>query len=341
MVNGEESLFKRVAQLFATPAFDTQRVEQLVPMADGHAGHTFSLDLRDKAGRLTRHILKMGPPGVPRKGSADIFRQSALLKRLHAQGLPVPDIDWASAQEGALGAPFIIMRRLPGRSLIIWDPHPFFLAPGVDHCALWRDGARVLADIHRTEHRIHLADWEQDTSLASELDRWSSLIRHSEDSESRDLLGKLGQKLRAAMPSDEPIGLVHGDFQPGNILFQDGRISGVIDWDLAMIGPQGIDLGWYLMMADAACWDVAWRPVSSAPKEDLVRAYADAGGPALGHLDWYQAFAHFRFAAIAGLNLKLHRSGRRIDAIWERFAMSVPRLLSRGSELLHQGNLHD
>src|SRR5690606_41711408 len=122
---------------------------------------------------------------------------------------------------------------------------------------------------------------------------------------------------------------------------EDGRISGVCNWDLAKVCPQGIDLGWYRMMADAGCWDGAWRPVSSAPKEDLARAYADAGGPALGHLDWYQAFAHFRFAAIAGLNLKLHRSGRRIDAIWERFAMSVPRLLSRGSELLHQGNLHD
>ena len=72
-----------------------------------------------------------------------------------------------------------------------------------------------------------------------------------------------------------------------------------------------------------------------------MAAYAQAGGPALAHLGWYQAFAHFRFAAIAGLNLKLHRSGRRVDGIWERFAISVPRLLSAGSKILHQAKLHD
>jgi aminoglycoside phosphotransferase (APT) family kinase protein len=226
------------------------------------------------------------------------------------------------------------MQRLPGRSLIIWEPDPVFLAPDAALVDLWVAGARALAAIHRVEHQVHLWGWEDATPLAAELERWASLVRHSQDPSWQDLLHQLCDRLRATMPSDGPVGLVHGDFQPGNILYEQGAITGVIDWDLAMIGSQGIDLGWYLMMADAERWDPGWRPVTTAPKQDLMRAYAQAGGPALSHVGWYQAFAHFRLGSIAGLNLKLHRNGRRQDAIWEKFALSVPSLLRAGLDIL-------
>ncbi len=336
MTETSESLLARVTRLFKSPAFGGQRVESLDRMADGHAGHTFGLDLRDQSGETSRYILKMGPPGVPRRGSADIFRQAPLLKALYSQGLAVPDICWASADEGELGAPFIVMSRLPGRSLIIWEPDPSFMDGRLALADLWIAGAKALAQIHQVRHDIVLAGWEAPTTLLVELDRWASLVRHSEDAEWQRLLHALGDALRDAMPSDEPVGLVHGDFQPGNILFHEGRIAGIIDWDLAAIGPQGIDVGWYLMMADAECWHPSWRPVTMAPKQDLLRAYGEAGGPALSDSAWYQAFAHFRFCAIAGLNLKLHRNGKRDDPMWEKFATSVPFLLDAAFNILNK-----
>jgi aminoglycoside phosphotransferase (APT) family kinase protein len=323
-----------VRRLFGTAAFGGNQVEGLARMADGHAGHTFGLDLRDQSGELGRYILKMGPPGVPRRGSADIFRQTPLLKALHAQGLAVPDICWSSADEDVLGAPFIVMSRLPGRSLILWEPDPSFLEDRLALPELWLAGARALAQIHQVRHETVLAGWEAPTTLLAELDRWTSLVRHSEDGEWQRLLHTLDGALRDTKPQDDPVGLVHGDFQPGNILFYNGRIAGIIDWDLAAIGPQGMDVGWYLMMADAESWHPGWRPVTRAPKDELLRAYGDAGGPALQNTAWYQAFAHFRFCAIAGLNLKLHRNGKRDDPMWEKFALSVPFLLDAALDIL-------
>jgi aminoglycoside phosphotransferase (APT) family kinase protein len=334
MTELREPLLEKVTRLFEGQAFGGYRVEDMDRMADGHAGHTFGLDLRDQAGETSRYILKMGPPGVPRRGSADIFRQTPLLKALHSQGLPVPNICWSSADEEELGAPFIVMSRLPGRSLIIWEPDPSFLDGRLVLPELWIAGARALARLHQVRHDIVLAGWEAPTSLLAEVDRWASLVRHSEDPEWQRLLHALGDALRDAMPPDDPVGLVHGDFQPGNILFHEGRIAGIIDWDLAAIGPQGIDVGWYLMMADAECWHPSWRPVTTAPKQDVLRAYEEAGGPALRHSAWYQAFAHFRFCAIAGLNLKLHRNGKREDPMWEKFAISVPFLLGSALDIL-------
>lgn len=331
-----ETLVRKVSELFESPAYGGQQVVHIDRMADGHAGHTFGLDLRTAEGDLNRYILKMGPPGVPRRGSTDIVRQAPLLAALHADGLAVPDICWASAGEEELGAPFIVMSRLPGRTIIIWEPDPSFLDGSIFLPDLWIAGASILAQIHKVRHDVILPDWEHPTILSAELDRWTALTRHSEGSEWQDILLTLATTLRETMPAEEPVGLVHGDFQPGNILFDKGRITGVIDWDLAAIGPQGIDVGWYLMMADATCWHADWRPVTSAPRQALLDAYASAGGPALSHVEWYESFAHFRFCAIAGLNIKLHRTGRRNDPMWEKFALSVPLLLASALDILNK-----
>ena len=38
--------------------------------------------------------------------------------------------------------------------------------------------------------------------------------------------------------------------------------------------------------------------------------------------------------AITGLNVKLHRDGRRHDPIWEKFAMAAPYMVRRAFSLL-------
>jgi aminoglycoside phosphotransferase (APT) family kinase protein len=103
---------------------------------------------------------------------------------------------------------------------------------------------------------------------------------------------------------------------------------------LAAIGPQGIDVGWLLLMADLDSWAEGWKPFSPPPRSDLLEAYWNAGGRQRSDLGWFQAFANFRLAAIASLNLKLHRDGRRIDQTWEKFAPSIPVMLRRGKQLL-------
>lgn len=129
------------------------------------------------------------------------------------------------------------------------------------------------------------------------------------------------------------MGIVHGDFQPGNVLYADGVATGVIDWELASIGSQALDVGWMLMMSDPKAWNPGWAPVAPVGPGDLVDAYRQAGGPAWHDLEWHQALSHYRLGAIACLNVKLHRTGKRMDPLWERFAPSISFLFNRGIEL--------
>jgi aminoglycoside phosphotransferase (APT) family kinase protein len=51
--------------------------------------------------------------------------------------------------------------------------------------------------------------------------------------------------LRTHRPPEIPLGLVHGDFQPGNILVAEGRAPVVIDWEFTRIGDPREDIGYY------------------------------------------------------------------------------------------------
>ncbi len=37
---------------------------------------------------------------------------------------------------------------------------------------------------------------------------------------------------------------IHRDYHPNNVLWQDGRISGIVDWPNACRGPAGLDIAW-------------------------------------------------------------------------------------------------
>jgi aminoglycoside phosphotransferase (APT) family kinase protein len=80
--------------------------------------------------------------------------------------------------------------------------------------------------------------------VESEIDRWERTLRGSEVP--ADPLIEFGICwLRANIPAGggKPV-LVHGDAGPGNFLFDDGRITGIIDWELAHAGEPMEDLAW-------------------------------------------------------------------------------------------------
>lgn len=309
-------------------------VKNLRVMEDGHAGLTFGFELASENGSSRGYILKKAPEGVPRSGSTDIFRQVALLRVLHRSDFPAPDVPWADKGEEHLGTPFIIMERLPGRSVMVLDPLPSVVAQFRDLATMWTETARFMGKLHVFDWQHDLAHWQQHTDLGVELERWTRLLRHMQDQEIAELAQRLARLLAHYIPTESVIGLVHGDLQPGNVLFEDGAAQGLIDWDLAAIGPIGMDVGWLLMFADTEGWAEDWKAHGAPSRAILLEAYCKAGGEPPAEIDWFQAFSHFRMAAITGLNLKLHRDGRRHDPLWERFASSVPLMLNRGFALL-------
>jgi aminoglycoside phosphotransferase (APT) family kinase protein len=332
-------LVSRLQRLVVSEFGANARLINFGAMEDGHAGLTFGFEVVDTGSAApSAYILKIAPVGVVRRGNTDVYRQAPLLRALLEFGLPVPKVPWASPDENQLGVPFIIMERLPGRVFLVWEPHSSFSRDNSQLRQIWLQAATLLAQVHRIDWQRALPDWEKPRPLPEELDRWTKVLRHAENPDWFDAGTSLGAALMRTIPKEGPVGVVHGDFQPGNILYENGRASGLIDWELASIGSQGLDVGWILMMSDDKAWHPDWQPIAPVSANELIEAYCDAGGPAFATVEWYQALAHYRLGAIACLNVKLHRTGKRPDTLWERFAPSIPLLFARGLELTKSAN---
>lgn len=80
--------------------------------------------------------------------------------------------------------------------------------------------------------------------VADELDIW--LGQHLERHPDPDpLVVFAGEWVRRNVPQDDaPVVLVQGDTGPGNFLYADGRVTAVLDWELAHWGDPHDDLAW-------------------------------------------------------------------------------------------------
>lgn len=60
------------------------------------------------------------------------------------------------------------------------------------------------------------------------------------------LAGPLAAEVRSrwAQITASPEVLIHGDHWSGNVVWRDGKLTGIVDWSAASRGPRGFDLGW-------------------------------------------------------------------------------------------------
>lgn len=301
-------------------------------MEAGHAGLTFGFRVveRGTAHALARLVLKLAPPGVRRAGNTDVFRQAPLLRALHAAGLPVPDVPWAGADDTWFGTPFVMMTFLPGMPFFVWQPDASFDRSPAAVALLWQQCIDALVQLHRFDWPLHLPGWERPTTLLDEVTRWDRIVAKSPEPAWLTAAQRVREALLETMPSSPAPALVHGDYQPGNVLYEGGRLSGIIDWELASIGSPLLDVGWLMFMADAHSWQPDWKPLCPLTPRAIAQRY----GADPASMAWWQALAGYRLGTISCLNVHLHRSGRRPDLVWERFARAIPTMFARAESLL-------
>lgn len=312
-------------------------VDNIVDMS-GHSGKVIGFDATE-SGKRHPLVVRLAPEGVPHRGSTDVLRQAPLLKALHAQGLKAPAVVDANGDESLFGVPYLMMQKLPGKPLVMGpDAGPSWL-PDAERQQAYNLAAELLASLHCFDVDKHLQNWEEPKGIQDELDMWTVILEKGKEQAWIQQGEAVRDALKASAPNDYHVGLLHGDFQTNNVLFehQHGELvaTGVVDWEIANIGPTALDLAWFLMMNDSQ----AWHPVECRGGVDLdavVAAYESVVGHATPNLNWFWALACYRIAAIAALNIRLHRTGRKHDPAWERAAQSVPIMFSRALQVLGQ-----
>jgi len=326
-----------LARLVAAHYGHDARVHDLGGFAGSHGGLTFGFEVHDRRRErcLDRLVIRLAPVGVRRSGNTDVLRQVPLLETLAQHGFPVPPIRFHGADDEFLPTAYVVFARLPGRSFIVWEPDASFDLSPRAVAPLWRQASALMARVHAFDWQRHLADWQDPSPIEAEVARWDSVLAKAAEP---DWI-RLGEEVRALLleqgPPPSPVGLMHGDCQPGNILYDEhGQVVALLDWELSAIGAQLYDLGWQIMIGDRASWHPDWCPVNPLTPGGMIAEYERCSGRSAAGVDWYRALAGYRMAVVSGLFTRLHREGQRHDPAWERMALAVPAMYHRARELL-------
>ncbi|HVU72733.1 MAG TPA: phosphotransferase family protein [Mycobacteriales bacterium] len=300
------------------------------PLAGGASSLTYT-GVRDGE----RVVVKVAPPGVEPVRHRDVLRQARLLRALSTSSVPLPKVLHEDAGAPVDVPPLFVMSFLEGSSL---EPLFDLEGDGTDADVVsdrLRDAARVLAQLHAVNPAdAGLAD-EPVVTATEEVERWSATLR-TVDAALVPRWESVAERLRASAPRPMPPAIVHGDFRLGNLLAVERHITAVIDWEIWSVSDPRVDLGWFLLNADADTYGRATPYVGCTPSgSELVATYAGERGQGVPvGLSWFVALAAFKSAATWALIVKHNRRREEPDPALEAVAADVPRLLQRAEQLL-------
>jgi len=191
-----------------------------------------------------RFVLRRPPVGPILATAHDVAREWRLVAALGPTPVPVPPALAVCDDASVNGAAFAVTGFV--RGIVMDTPE---LASQLDEPRrreLAFHLVDVLVDLHAVDlEAVGLADLSSHASyIERQLRRWS---RQWADSRTQDLplIDDVERRLRARVPEQHEVTLVHGDYRFGNCIVdaERGRVAAVLDWELCTLGGPLADLG--------------------------------------------------------------------------------------------------
>lgn len=298
---------------------DGAGLHAVVPLSTGHSNETYLLEGIDAVLRMPPSRRGLLPP-------YDMGVQHALLDSVSRQGAgpPVPPVRELCLDPGVLGDPFFVMQRAPGESFD--HPHvPGWLAsagPAIraEVCRQWLEAVVAVSRIPveamvGVPHRSPVAEALHWVAVARDARAPRALI---------DLLDDLVAHPPAV--SGTPTA-VHGDTRHANCLWHEGRLTALVDWELAMVGDPMLDLGNALAYfpdgvstAITAGFDLpGWWD-----RQAVVDAWQHGTGRTAADTARWEALAMARLAAILAVGVQLLETGESTDTRFAAWRDGLP-----------------
>ena len=209
---------------------------RLVSISAARAAFTNSvhvLDTESRGGHRLRLVVKcLTDEPDPERAAAEFHG----LRIAHRRGLPVPEPVFLDRAGNLLGSPTIVTTFVEGRQI----------ANPADPDAWAEDLADLLLRVHdvspSASERELIYDGV-DMGLYFLKGHWpATKAGHPLTETMYSAVEELQSQVTPAPPA-----LLHMDYWPGNVLWLDGRVSALLDWDAAAYGDPALDVGYFRM----------------------------------------------------------------------------------------------
>ena len=266
-------------------------------------------------------VLRMPPPGAPPDRDKGILREWRIIEALDGSDVPHTAAVGVCADPSVLGRPFYLMGFVDGWSPMDrpeW-PEPFSsdlsARPGLSYQLA--EGIALLSKVDWKARGLHDLG-RPDGFHERQVDRWTSFFERIKGREIEGL-DVATEWLRTHRPLDFIPGLMHGDYQFANVMYQHGapaRLAAIVDWEMGTVGDPKLDLAWMVQSwpenpdAPSAMSYVDMRGMPS--RSEVIAHYAEVSGRQVDDLDYYLVLAKWKLAIVleqgfqrAGSNEKL------------------------------------
>jgi len=211
-----------------------------------------------------------------------VEKEAEVFRALAAAGLPVPKVWGVHGPSQAL-----LVERLKGR---VWMHPP---ATAEEQLSVAQDFIRHLATWHRLDPRK--LDLPSFGPVLSAREHQRLNLEHmktqaASEGEVEPMLRITLDFLERKLPDYEgPTVLLQGDTGPGNLMFENGKVTGVVDWELAHFGDPMDDIAW-------VSWRTTQHTFTHLP--DRLREYEALSGHRLddARILYYRVNAFARLA---------------------------------------------
>lgn len=303
-MNGEGDAFREwVADRIPGAATETLQISAFERPVVGQSNDTFLCSLMwSETG--TRRELDVVVRIQSEDGlflDGDVIREARVVRSLARSPIPVPEVLWQEPDPSVLGQPFYVMHRVAGTvpwgkpsiHRVGWlttlrpDQRRRVSVAGIEAMAAvhgidWTRAHRFLAAAPSPGLEHHL-DW---------LVRWYRWVAADRSFPMTDA-GLDAVLARAAHVEGGPPVLLWGDARPGNLMYADDMsLVAVLDWELASVGPAGIDLGYWLFMDAFHTSAQGVDPLEGWPdREETIGCYETAASRRVCDLDYFELLA--------------------------------------------------
>ena len=279
--------------------------------------------------------LRRDPGNALLRHESDLGQQFEVLRCLEQTDVPAPKAFWYEPDPSVLGAPALVMERVPGQCPSPWRcSGREFYAAAAERGVLPVSFTDALAAIHTVDWRAAGLEFLGEPDPADgfakrELAKWRALAEESGHPGHPILVDLIGW-LESNAPATDRLTLVHGAYRTGNLLIDDDRVSAVLDWELQVIGDPMYDVAYVLTELNREGTELLSNVV---PRDLFVERYEGQTGIEIdeGRCRYYQLLYAMRSAVFWMSAAGLYADGSNTDLRLARTDWSVTTALERAA----------
>lgn len=248
-------------------------------------------------------VLRRPPFGLKLESAHNMGREYKILKVLSENGLKVPKPMYLYNKKELSVDDFYIMEFIEGETIANNQIADEFNE--IQKNTITESFIKALSEIHNFDViSSELNDLgKHEDYVERQINRWNKQFQSQKVREIKELESAT-KLLLDNIPSQQTVGIVHGDYRLDNVRVKDNQVAAVLDWELCTLGDPLADMGTVI-----ASWNTKqekdspfiYSPTLSGgfpTRKDVIELYLNNSDLDLSDIEFYARLSFWKHAMI-------------------------------------------